>query len=57
MAVQAKLTELPPLCSVEGCGRFRQQKTFHPTGKKPYLKTCRRHNYKQIETLKINASE
>ena len=52
MAVQAKLTELPPLCSVEGCGRFRQQKTFQLIGKKPYLKTCRRHNYKDIKEIK-----
>jgi hypothetical protein len=52
MAVQAKLTELPPLCGVEGCGRFRQQIYFHVNGKKPYLKTCSKHDYRHLEQAK-----
>ena len=52
MAVQAKLTEIPPLCMVEGCGRFRQQKYFHVNCKKPYMKTCNKHTYNHLELNK-----
>lgn len=53
MAIQTKLTELPPLCMVEGCGRFRQRKNqFTAIEKKPFLKTCRTHTYQNIKDMK-----
>jgi hypothetical protein len=52
MAVQSKTFDIPPLCGVKGCERFCQCKTFHPMGKNPYLKTCRKHNYKHLEKAK-----
>jgi hypothetical protein len=38
-----------PICSVSGCKDWRQ--TYSITGKVSYLKTCRRHTYKDIRQL------
>ena len=40
-----------PLCSVSGCESWRQ--IYSITGSEAsYLKTCRRHNYKDIENAR-----
>lgn len=47
--------EIPPLCKVKGCempSQIYSKKTMNSNGKNTYLKTCRRHTYKDIETEK-----
>ena len=39
-----------PLCPISGCHNWRQ--TYSITGKVSYLKTCKRHIYKDLKEKK-----
>ena len=41
-----------PICPVSGCENWRQK--YSITGKVSYLKTCRRHTYKDIKNERTN---
>jgi hypothetical protein len=48
--------DVPDICKVQGCkepAQIYSKKTMNSNGKNTYLKTCCRHNYKDLEAEKV----